>query len=90
MVQQVGRKQENICVVVWANPCYSHITGNNVQKLETIYSSDVTALLQSALGAEQNAFSQYFSSEAPQVSVLFLADSKPTQMPSLQVRKNLF
>mmetsp|Transcript_20612 Transcript_20612/g.26067 ORF Transcript_20612/g.26067 Transcript_20612/m.26067 type:complete len:269 (-) Transcript_20612:37-843(-) len=68
-------------IFAWSN---SHITGNNVQKLETIYSSDVTALLQSALGAEQNAFSQYFSSEAPQVSVLFLADSKPTQMPSLQ------
>merc|ERR1711879_47616 len=73
-------------IFAWSN---SHLS-DNVQKLDTIYSSDVSSLLHAAVGSEQNEFSQYFSAETPKVSLLFLADSKLTQFPSLQNLLNSF
>merc|ERR1712137_770062 len=72
-------------VFAWSN----NINGNN-QILDTVYSSDISALLRVA-GAEgtTNKFSNFFSAPAD-VSVLFLAQSKLTQLSSVKDSLSVF
>ena len=67
-------------VFAWSN----NLAQGNNQILDTVYSSDISALLQAA-GTEgvTNKFSSFFSAPAD-VSVLFLAQSKLTQLSSIK------